>query len=188
MNIKKVTKELKKANPEWNGDYYAKSKSLNLNDAKISDLTPLKGMPLKELDLSNTNVSDLTPLKGMPLEWLSLKNTPAAEKPLPEWLEGVDVYGWSGMETNTNIKTKMTEISEVDKAIYQATAEKDKEIERLEKVIKLQEEFIELSRKENESLIGIASVHGWKSKYADEGKMIRDELKKLKGTGSKNDT
>ena len=69
-------------------------KWLNLNDTKVSDLTPLKGMPLERLYLDNTNVSDLTPLKGMPLECLYLVGTPAAEKPLPEWLDGVDVYGW----------------------------------------------------------------------------------------------
>ena len=131
MNIEKVIEELKKVNPEWDGAYryYADTKRLDLEDTNISDITPLKGMPLKWLDLDNTNVSDLTPLKGMslegldldntkvsdltplkgmPLKWLyldntkvsdlsplkgmplaglDLKNTPAAEKPLPEWLD-----------------------------------------------------------------------------------------------------
>jgi len=77
MNIEKVIEELKKANPEWNGAYH------------YDDGT-------KSLWINNTNISDLTPLKGMPLEELSFYNTPAAEKPLPEWLDGVDVYGWKG--------------------------------------------------------------------------------------------
>ena len=75
MNIEKVIEELKKVNPEWDG-FYRYDDNL--------------------LDLCNTNVSDLTPLKGMPLKWINLYNTPAAEKPLPEWLDGVDVYGLKG--------------------------------------------------------------------------------------------
>ena len=116
MNIENVIEELKKANPEWDGEYHYNddAKWLNLDNTNVSDLTPLKGMPLKvlwlintnvsdltplkgmpleELDLVNTNISDLTPLKGMPLEWLDLAGTPAAKKPLPKWLDGVDVYG-----------------------------------------------------------------------------------------------
>jgi len=81
MNIKKVIEGLKKANPEWNGkyDYDAEEKWLKLD---------------------NTNISDLTPLKGMPLRWLWLAGTPAAEKPLPDWLDGVQVYGLKGRKMN----------------------------------------------------------------------------------------
>jgi formylglycine-generating enzyme required for sulfatase activity len=38
----------------------------------LSDLTPLKGLPLTGLDLPFTQVRDLTPLKGMPLTRLNL--------------------------------------------------------------------------------------------------------------------
>ena len=81
MNIKKVIEGLKKANPEWNGEY----------DYDAEE---------KWLKLDNTNVSDLTPLKGMPLKWLWLAGTPAAEKLLPEWLDGVQVYGLKGRKIN----------------------------------------------------------------------------------------
>lgn len=40
---------------------------LCLNYTKVSDLSPLKGMPLKYLGTANNRVVDLSPLKGMPL-------------------------------------------------------------------------------------------------------------------------
>lgn len=49
--------------------------TLNLNNNRISDLTPLKGLPIKELHISGTDVTDLSPLKGMPLEILDISNT-----------------------------------------------------------------------------------------------------------------
>ena len=39
-------------------------------NGRLTELTPLKGMPLKNLALGGTGVTDLTPLSGMPLEWL----------------------------------------------------------------------------------------------------------------------
>ena len=36
----------------------------------MSDLSPLKGMPLTTLNCGGTRVSDLSPLKGMPLKAL----------------------------------------------------------------------------------------------------------------------
>jgi len=65
---------------------------LHLLGTNVKDLTPLEGMPLKELYLDGTKVTDLTPLDGMPLERLDLRRTPAAKKPLPEWLNNVQVY------------------------------------------------------------------------------------------------
>ena len=41
---------------------------LNLWDTTLSDLSPLRGMPLRELDISRTLVTDLGPLKGMRLQ------------------------------------------------------------------------------------------------------------------------
>ena len=138
MNIENVIEELKKVNPEWDGeyDYDDDIKFLNLENTNISDLTPLKGMPLKFLYLENTNISDLTPLKGMPLEGLNLDNTnvsdltplkgmplkllyldnmPAAEKSLPEWLDGVDVYGWAERKTmpQDSIQSKMDKLDKL---------------------------------------------------------------------------
>ena len=44
-------------------------------DTHVSDLTPLKDMPLTVLDCRGTRVSDLSPLKGMPLKslWCDFK-------------------------------------------------------------------------------------------------------------------
>src|SRR5262249_29607280 len=39
----------------------------------VSDLTPLKGMPLEYLDLMNTRAADLAPLHGVPLKHLNLE-------------------------------------------------------------------------------------------------------------------
>jgi hypothetical protein len=42
---------------------------------KLSDLTPLAGMPLTTLSCGGTKVSDLSPLKGMPLRSLNCSDT-----------------------------------------------------------------------------------------------------------------
>jgi Leucine-rich repeat (LRR) protein len=41
----------------------------------IADLSPLRGMPLKHLACGSTHVSDLTPLQGLPLESLAVLST-----------------------------------------------------------------------------------------------------------------
>jgi len=57
--------------------------ALDLRGQPISDLKPLKGMPLRLLGIENTQVSDLTPLMGMRLKKLYLNNTPVVDlKPL----------------------------------------------------------------------------------------------------------
>ncbi|MDP6507074.1 MAG: hypothetical protein QF886_25835, partial [Planctomycetota bacterium] len=49
-------------------------KSLNLWDCRgITDLSPLKGMPLEQLYLFRVNITDLSPLRGMPLTYLDLR-------------------------------------------------------------------------------------------------------------------
>ncbi len=54
--------------------------SLNAERNPISDLSPLKGMPLAYLNLANTSVSDLSPLQGMTtLGYLELGRTPVAD-------------------------------------------------------------------------------------------------------------
>ena len=50
---------------------------LDLENTKVTDLTPLKGLPrLRDLELGGTKVTDLTPLKGLPnLAYLGLQNS-----------------------------------------------------------------------------------------------------------------
>ncbi len=48
--------------------------SLSCNNSSVSDLTPLKGMPLESLHFGNTKVTDLSPLADMELQ--SIRFTP----------------------------------------------------------------------------------------------------------------
>ena len=49
-------------------------------ETQVSDLTPLRGMPLKWLDLYRApKVTDVSPLKGLPLEYLNLTGVPLSE-------------------------------------------------------------------------------------------------------------
>jgi hypothetical protein len=41
----------------------------------VSDLSPLKGMPLAGLSVGGVGVSELSPLKGMKLAWLHCNGT-----------------------------------------------------------------------------------------------------------------
>ena len=54
-------------------------KRLYLNQTRVSDLSPLKGNSLVLLDLTGTSVSDLSPLKGLSLEKLYLNKTKVAD-------------------------------------------------------------------------------------------------------------
>lgn len=47
-----------------------------LSDTQVSDLTPLKGLPITELYIERTKVRDLSPLRGMPLTKLYLTGAP----------------------------------------------------------------------------------------------------------------
>lgn len=53
--------------------------ALDLRGQRVSDLQPLKGMPLKLLGIEDSLVADLTPLKGMRLEKLYVNNTPVSD-------------------------------------------------------------------------------------------------------------
>ncbi len=46
---------------------------------KLSDLSPLQGLPLTDLFFGNTQVSDLSPLRGMPLMYLDCSGTPMSD-------------------------------------------------------------------------------------------------------------
>ena len=50
-------------------------KKLSLYATPVSDIAPLKGLPLTHLNLAQTGVADLSPLKGMKLERLDLRDT-----------------------------------------------------------------------------------------------------------------
>jgi Leucine-rich repeat (LRR) protein len=52
---------------------------LNLAFTRVSDISALQAMPLKWLNLGNTSVGDVSTLAGMPLEELALYNTPASD-------------------------------------------------------------------------------------------------------------
>ncbi len=49
---------------------------LDLSATSVTDLSPLKGMPLTTLMLNNTQITDLSALKGTTLTTLSLPATP----------------------------------------------------------------------------------------------------------------
>jgi Leucine-rich repeat (LRR) protein len=66
----------------------------------LSDLLPLKGMPLTRMDCSDTLVSDLSPLKGMPLTWFSCGGTKVSDL---SPLEGMNLREF--YFTPTNITT-----------------------------------------------------------------------------------
>ncbi|WP_206028647.1 leucine-rich repeat domain-containing protein [Thalassoroseus pseudoceratinae] len=53
--------------------------AVNLYDSGVTDLAPLKGLPLRELDLRGLQVSDLSPLAGMPLEALFAEETQVSD-------------------------------------------------------------------------------------------------------------
>ncbi|MFO0958885.1 MAG: protein kinase [Isosphaeraceae bacterium] len=46
---------------------------------KVTDLTPISGLPLEELTCFETGVTDLSPLKGMPLKLLNCERTPVSD-------------------------------------------------------------------------------------------------------------
>jgi len=52
---------------------------LNCGHNPIRDLTPLRGLPLTRLLLNHTQVTDLTPLQGMKLENLDLTGAPVSD-------------------------------------------------------------------------------------------------------------
>ncbi len=49
--------------------------AIDLRQSGVTDITPLKGLPLKYLDLTMLPITDLSALQGMPLEELYLEGT-----------------------------------------------------------------------------------------------------------------
>ncbi len=54
-------------------------RELRVGSTAVTDLAPLKGMPLKDLWIHQTQVTDLSPLKGMKLDGLHLGSTPVSD-------------------------------------------------------------------------------------------------------------
>ncbi len=69
--------------------------------AKLSDLSPLKGLPLGHLYCSNVQVSDLSPLAGMPLTILDCARSSVS-----------DLSPLQGMKL-TNLSCRMTKVSDL---------------------------------------------------------------------------
>lgn len=75
---------LKAKNPEYNEKaQFAQDQTLGLvgdfNGSRVSDLSPLAGIPFGALDLRGQPISDLRPLKGMPLTLLGIEDTQVAD-------------------------------------------------------------------------------------------------------------
>lgn len=75
---------LKARNPDYNGNaQFAQDQALGLvgdfTGSRISDLSPLAGVPFNALDLRGQPISDLRPLKGMPLTLLGIEDTQVAD-------------------------------------------------------------------------------------------------------------
>jgi internalin A len=64
--------------------------ALVLDDTKVTDLSALKGLPLKSLRIYRTNVSDLAPLKEMPLQQLGITFWPARHAEVLRSLTGLE--------------------------------------------------------------------------------------------------
>ncbi len=66
--------------------------TLSVTRSPIVDISALRSCPaLRLVRLSNTKVEDLTPLQGIKLFMLELPGTPAARKPYPPGLDGIEV-------------------------------------------------------------------------------------------------
>ncbi|HXK48501.1 MAG TPA: hypothetical protein PLT09_13715 [Deltaproteobacteria bacterium] len=77
-------KRIKAGNPEYNDQaQFAQVKNLGLvgdfTGSRISDLSPLAGIPFNALDLRGQPISDLRPLKIMPLTFLGIEDTKVAD-------------------------------------------------------------------------------------------------------------
>jgi serine/threonine protein kinase/DNA-directed RNA polymerase subunit RPC12/RpoP len=81
---------------------------LNFNHSDVSDLGPLRGLPLNTLDLESCQkISDLSPLKGMPLTILHLTNCSKVSDltPLKDMrLTSLTLYHWAQINDLTPLK------------------------------------------------------------------------------------
>jgi hypothetical protein len=63
---------------------------LRLAGTKVTDLSPLQGMPLESLQISGTPVADISALRGMPLKLLNM--TGCASITNLEPLQGITTF------------------------------------------------------------------------------------------------
>ncbi len=75
---------LKAKNPDYNGRaQFGKDPVLSLvgdfNGTRVSDLSPLAGIPFGALDLRGQGITGIEPLRGMPLKLLGIEDTPVAD-------------------------------------------------------------------------------------------------------------
>lgn len=80
MTVSELPEKLKAANPGFTGQLDARRvageiRSLDLYGSGVSDISPLRGLPLRELDLTGLPVEDISALNGMPLRALMLEGT-----------------------------------------------------------------------------------------------------------------
>ncbi|MDF1826027.1 MAG: leucine-rich repeat domain-containing protein [Verrucomicrobiales bacterium] len=77
----KLHEVIREANPGYSGngqfqiDEQGQVRAIALDNCGVSDITPLKGMPLMALYLLGCEVPDISPLQGMSLVELYLENT-----------------------------------------------------------------------------------------------------------------
>jgi hypothetical protein len=64
--------------------------TLILDDTPVTDLSKLKGLPLRNLMMSRTKVSDLAPLKGMGLKQLWIDYKPERDAEVLRSLKGLE--------------------------------------------------------------------------------------------------
>jgi len=80
MTVSELQRELKKKNPGYSGQgKFRKAggeiRLADLSFSGVTDISPLKGLPLERLDLRGLEISDISPLEGMPLRELFLEQT-----------------------------------------------------------------------------------------------------------------
>ncbi len=79
--LTQAIEKLKEFNPQQSNFFHEISLignefALNLaNNRQLTNISPLKGIPLVKLNLANTSIDSLNALKGTPLRWISIANT-----------------------------------------------------------------------------------------------------------------
>jgi len=97
---------IKAANPDYNGKGQFKISGGQiveaiLSETGITDVSPLRGLPLSLLKLTRTEVADISPLKGMPLKLLQMEFCPNISDLSP--LEGMPLEMlWCGGGTKVS--------------------------------------------------------------------------------------
>lgn len=67
-------------------------RKLDIANTKVSDLAPLRGLPIHELNITKTKITDLSPVKDMPIRVLSLVQTEVNDFSPLEFLDLHEIY------------------------------------------------------------------------------------------------